>query len=82
MQRTEITWEDPPDSRSGGSRNDWAAVAHSLKEHPGKWALVKEGPRGRSGTVKYRLQSLGCEATTRTEGPVERLYARWPEDAS
>lgn len=51
-----MEWKDPPPNH-GNSKDDWAAVATELKEHPGRWALIRHyDDKARAATIATRIK--------------------------
>lgn len=87
-----IRWEDPPPARNGrgaggrplGSR--WDEVAETLRDEPGRWAVIVEGTAAQASaaTARIRLATARCfapagtfEARVRSDtGGVHTVYAR------
>lgn len=77
---SEIVWEDPPDRHLGAAGRNVSELVAELKNHPGKWALVREDTLGKSSSAAtYLKRRYGCETRTRTSDGTTKLYARWPE---
>lgn len=70
-----MEWKDPPPA-TGGPRHELDAEVDELKQHPGRWALVRENCVASARDAYVRR---GCETTTRAAGGGKfNLYARWP----
>jgi hypothetical protein len=92
MSDDDIHWEDPPNFYQGPNPGHLAAFVTQLQRHPGKWALyVNAGGKEwhGSGTVGQLRQKYRCQVRTsglgrpETERPnMNRIWARWPEDAA
>lgn len=80
-----VRWQDPPESRKRGRRPSahWRAVAALLKDNPGRWAVIWEGPRqgalaNRVSTGQSAFAPAGAfEAMERPENGIHRVYARY-----
>ena len=88
---TELKWEEPP--VKGRNRNDWDAIAASLKANPHKWAVVAENVSASTGThIRHgRLTAFAPEgafearvsgAKADNGGRAEKIYARYVGTAS
>ena len=79
---TDLAWEDPPTAMSHVQRDAeawWDDLAHILRAHPGKWALI---PRSHH-LAKIKLNERGglYEVTSRDQHSAtkRRTYARFVE---
>lgn len=85
----EIRWEDPKPRRRG-TQADLDVMTSELRAHPGRWAVVREYglDDGRKNAYPYtallkrgRIKAFtpvgDWEATTRTDGEVIKVYARY-----
>ena len=88
---SELTWEEPP--VKGRNRNDWDAIAASLKANPNRWAVVAENVSASTGThIRHgRLTAFAPEgafearvsgAKADNGGRAEKIYARYVGTAS
>jgi hypothetical protein len=82
----DVVWEDPPPGEfRANRRREIDAVVAELRDHAGKWALVRthqDGDLNNAWQSARPYQRRGCEAAVRRVGDERRVYARWPEDAS
>jgi hypothetical protein len=86
-----LRWEDPPKSEAAERwyttrRSKLSPVADALRDQPGRWAVVFEGPHGRATgmATHIRLGQVRCftptgdfDATTRRVGATSVVYARY-----
>lgn len=75
----DINWQEPPVSRRGRGKWNWAEIVAALKKRPGAWALIGENVSASNGRT---AKAHGLEYTTRggrTDGLVAEFYVRWPE---
>lgn len=77
----DIKWEDPGPRNRKGATGKWAGIAAELKKRPGQWALVAENVFT-SAAVSPRNHGLEVTCRNVKNNRAEKMYARWPEDAS
>lgn len=88
---SELTWEEPP--VKGRNRNNWDAIAASLKANPNRWAVVAENVSASTGThIRHgRLTAFAPEGTFEARvsgakadngGRADKIYARYVGTAS
>lgn len=84
---TEVTWEEPPPSSRGGGSPLPVEVLDALRQHPGRWAKVREYTKrdgAASAVTNIRSDCWNCcrpaadwEATSRRQGSGSALYLRY-----
>ena len=89
LNPADMVWEDPPKPSAGrpGSAEN-AAIAESLREHPGRWAKVRTYNKSQAaiastyagyithGTL-VAFRGRGFEAVSRMVGDEAHVYARY-----
>jgi hypothetical protein len=76
---SKMEWGELPTPRRSSTGVKYAKLRDELKQRPGKWAMVYEGPRRSSVAVYMGLRRNGCEAHTHTVGGKKdvQVWARW-----
>lgn len=89
-----IRWEDPPQTKAKGGcgrpNSKYAPIADQLRDHPGRWALVREADRQnaaaslagviREGRTVCFAPRGDFDACTRAVDGRYRVYARYLGD--
>lgn len=73
----EIKWQDPP-SRGGGTGVNYDPIIETLKQNPGRWALISD--EWKTTAPPSAFKQRGCEATARRNkgSKTWSVYARYP----